>query len=290
MYKQKYLKYKNKYFNLKQNGGGTLRIISPHTPPEVLDVDDDIIRRIPTQDTSWVGFHIITKYNVKENDLYTISYNGSDYRQYYTFDIKEESQPYESLSYKGHSSAASDTTSDIYLPYEKPCSIEIIGSSYNINDRSNTDFTLMIKQEQYANTLFIFNDNVESHNTSSGGDGNAAIRIYNKHRTDGGKPQSAGISTGFLDSYRGFLSLKEQINKIVSMQNGGKKQLKGTAQEIIDSDIQEIRDLIKTHGYDKIIWSKDETTGKLGAALFKDTLGQDVIEYITQQIKNLGCN
>ena len=68
------------------------------------------------------------------------------------------------------------------------------------------------------------------------------------------------------------------------------KKLQGTSQEKIDSDIQEIRDLIKTYGYDKIIWSKDEATGKLGAALFKDTLGQDVIEYITQQIKNLGCN
>ena len=65
----------------------------------------------------------------------------------------------------------------------------------------------MIKQPEFKNCLFIFNDNVEYHMSNRKGAGNAIIRQYNKHsqRCIGSesysnleKPMSAGISTGTI--------------------------------------------------------------------------------------------
>ena len=46
------------------------------------------------------------------------------------------------------------------------------------------DFYWMIKQNEFDDILFIFNDNEEYHNTNIKGGGNAVIRKYNKHNTN----------------------------------------------------------------------------------------------------------
>ena len=98
-----------------------------------------------------------------------------------------------------------------------------------------------------------------------------------------------------MNPYKGFASLDEKITEVGSQEqmwraiyaNSSTSQTSSsTARDIIDRDIQEIKDLIFKYKYDKVIWSQDKT-GKLGASLFGATLGQDVIDYITEQIKNL---
>ena len=93
MYHNKYLKYKNKYLKLQhnlnilnQNGGGTLRIIN-HTGDikDVLDVEDSIIRQIPSANSTQVGKYEITK----SGPYYRISKNGTDTKYNYSFELKE---------------------------------------------------------------------------------------------------------------------------------------------------------------------------------------------------------
>ena len=366
MYKQKYLKYKNKYLILKQNGGGTLHIINNYETETLENIDDDLIKNIPNTSTSNLQPYTITKNGL----TYKISKNGTLYKDNYNFELKIE--PISSLKIEEYpvtprvvspvaspivpivaSRVAPHVASRVASPDALPIVpmvaprvvspvvsrvvspvaprvvshvaspvvshgisrvtlrdtsfgnphthqpsksfINIVGSQYDSSNLDNTDFTKMINKIIYADTLFIFNDNIEYHNTNALGGGNAAIRIYNKHRTDGKQPQSAGISTGFLSVFkdslkpaRGFTSLDEKIT--TSVFSGPKMEstliIDATAKEIIDNEIQEIKDLISRYNYDTIIWSQDET-GKLGSSIFKGSLGQDVIDYITDQIKNL---
>ena len=90
MYKQKYLKYKNKYLNLKQNGGGTLYIIDSLKPSQILEnIDDDNIRRIPEQDETLIDYYRITK---QDNDTYRIAHRQRDYGENYTFKLIDDSE------------------------------------------------------------------------------------------------------------------------------------------------------------------------------------------------------
>lgn len=133
------------------------------------------------------------------------------------------------------------------------------------------DFEYMIKDDEYENSLFIFNDNVQDHCTNRKGAGNAVIRPYNKYGLE--YPRSAGIPTGYRRE-----------------RNGGFKTLTPEVKEIIDSAIQEIRELAAEHGYDTIYFSADPPVGKnrplLGTRIF--IIGDDVKQYITDQIYSLG--
>lgn len=75
------------------------------------------------------------------------------------------------------------------------------------------DFTWMIRQLEYQDSLFIFNDNIESKHSYTNGCGNASIREYNKYNPYIDIPRSAGIPTGSLIS-RGFISLTDENKKI----------------------------------------------------------------------------
>ena len=335
MFKYKYLKYKNKYLILKQNGGGTLRIIN-NSETEILEnIDDDLIKNIPHVSTSNLPPYTITKNGL----TYKISNDGIKYTDDYNFELKiepisnlkiDESRVAPPIVSPDASHIASPIASPIVSPIVSPIAppvappivaspivspivpiiaspvtsygnphthkqrIEIVGSNYNLSDPDNTDFTRMIKQPQYANTLFIFNDNVNDHDTNISGGGNAAIRSYNRYRKDGGKPLSAGISTGTSVPYKGFASLDEKITAVGSREQMMRAQYAKsltsqtpsfTARDIIDRDIQEIKDLISKYKYNRVIWSQDKTTGKLGVQLFNPS--GDVIDYITDKIKNL---
>jgi hypothetical protein len=127
------------------------------------------------------------------------------------------------------------------------------------------DFNWMITEPEYANSLFIFNDNEEYHNKCISGSGNAIIRKYNKYNKNLNFPQSAGIPTG-------------------TFKNGGYIKLNKHVKKVIDDSIDEIIELINIYKYDKIYFSSD-SEGKLGTSIF--SVGDDVIEYITYRIKSL---
>jgi hypothetical protein len=144
--------------------------------------------------------------------------------------------------------------------------IQIIGIKF-VKPNQFGDFNWMCKQEEYANSLFIFNDNIEYHNTNRAGAGNAIMRKYNAHSTLS-TPLSAGIPTGSL-STGGF----EHFNKNVK--------------RIIDDSINEIIELIKYFNYTHIYYSA-ELTGELGTSIFE--VNKKVIHYITHKIFGLSHN
>jgi len=113
------------------------------------------------------------------------------------------------------------------------------------------DFGWMIKQPEFARSLFIFNDNESQFNAfhegkpsglSTGG-GNAVIRPY-----QGTKPQrAAGIPTG---------------------EHGGYKELSPHVKQTIDRAIQYIHDLLKSGEYDEVIFSYDSKHETIGTGIF----------------------
>jgi hypothetical protein len=143
-------------------------------------------------------------------------------------------------------------------------SLEVIGLVFNGRDKLG-DFEWMCHQKEYMNSLFIFNDNEEYHNTNVCGKGNAIMRKYNKYSKFLSKPKSAGIPTG-------------------TFRNRGYKKLDERNKKVIDDSIKEIKELIVKYHYDKIYFSCDEV-GNLGTKLF--VVDMEVVHYITEQIRSL---
>ena len=128
------------------------------------------------------------------------------------------------------------------------------------------DFNFMIKLEEYNDSLFIFNDNTEEHETSKRGGGNAIIRPYNKYCPMSEYPRSAGIPTG-------------------TREDGGFKELNDNNKKIIDSSFDEIHELIEKHNYKRIFYSGSKDSDLIGTSIFE--VNTEVLEYITNKIKDL---
>ena len=145
-------------------------------------------------------------------------------------------------------------------------SINTIYVSKIIDNRDN--FENMIHNPIFENTLFIFNDNHKEHNLHKKGAGNAVIRKYNKH-SGLEKPRSAGIPTGYYRS--GFTDLSSEVK------------------QIIDSSIEEIKQLVKTYNYTSLVYSVDNYDDYiLGTGLFE--VHKDVLQYITNNILSFSKN
>lgn len=144
--------------------------------------------------------------------------------------------------------------------------VEIIPIVYNAREKKG-DFTTMIKDPNYNDSLFIYNDNTEYHHTSRLGAGNALIRSFNQHGQHRDYPRSAGICTG-------------------SLLDGGFERLDECTKKVIDRDIGEINDLIKKYRYKRVFYSaKKNSEGLLGTSIFQ--VDPEVIQYITDKIRNL---
>ena len=144
--------------------------------------------------------------------------------------------------------------------------IKLIGVKFTKPNQFG-DFNWMCHQNEYSDSLFIFNDNEEYHNTCNGGAGNAIMRKYNKYsKLD--KPKSAGIPTGTLE-YGGYQSLSNHsINQI-------------------NNAFDEIIKLINIYKYKKIYYSS-ELDGKLGTSIFN--VSDNVVKYITHRLFTLTTN
>ncbi len=142
--------------------------------------------------------------------------------------------------------------------------MKVIGIKFEEKDKIG-DFEYMNEQEEYKNSLFIFNDNEEYHNTCRRGAGNAVMRKYNKYNKNLEKPKSAGIPTGTLS-------------------DGGYTELNNEVKTTIDSAFEEIKELIKLHNYDTIYYSVGKNN-KLGTSIF--VVDEEVINYIDHLINSL---
>ena len=124
------------------------------------------------------------------------------------------------------------------------------------------DFAWMQVQPEYANALFVFNDNEEQFdafldNSASGfmpGGGNAVARPW-RHLEPA---KSAGIPTG--------------------KRNAGYPSLGPDVKAKIDQALLVVYELLVSGKYNKLIFSADETLSTLGTGIF--TVGEDVCKYV----------
>jgi len=140
-------------------------------------------------------------------------------------------------------------------------SIKTIGTVYKKKNQEG-DFEWHIKSGLYEDSLFLFNDDEKRNKWKKAGMGNAVIRKYNKYALK--KPRSCGIITG---KDVGYSELTDEVKKI------------------IDRCFDEVKDIIRTYGYKRVYYSAQTPNGLLGTSIFK--VGDDVISYITSQIKAL---
>ena len=144
--------------------------------------------------------------------------------------------------------------------------IQVIGIKF-VKSNQYGDFNWMSEQYKYSDSLFIFNDNEEYHDTCRSGAGNAIMRIYNKYsKLD--KPKSAGIPTGTLEF-------------------GGYQSLNSATKKQIDNSFEEIIELIDIYKYKQIYYSS-ELDGKVGTSIFN--VDNKVIRYITHKLFTLTIN
>jgi hypothetical protein len=159
--------------------------------------------------------------------------------------------------------------------------LKIVFHQYRATD-PNTDYINMIKNPNYDNALFIFNDNEEQFNAYlkgepyglQNGGNNAGIRQFRAARN---KPlpniRVAGIPTGRLTGMVGYKDLKKDAK----------------AKTAIDTSIRLIYQLLCSNQYDKLIipssWHKETKKYQLGAAIFG--VGDAVKEYIFDELAQI---
>ncbi len=153
-----------------------------------------------------------------------------------------------------------------------------IESSVFTEPGTTGDFMYMMDQPVYDDTLFIFNDNVEFHNSNVRGRGNAVVRPFNRYR-DASFPKlrSAGIPTGYMYGDRGFSALDVPTKTI------------------IDAAVLEIQVILYKIHYDTVVYAGDKiktvaledgrVVPLLGTKLF--VVDDAVLTYITREIWNL---
>jgi hypothetical protein len=137
--------------------------------------------------------------------------------------------------------------------------MEVIGTVFTKKNQTG-DFDWMIKSGNYGDALFLFNDDEKRHKWKKAGQGNAVIRKYNKHSIE--IPRSAGIITG--------------------TDGAGYESLDWKTKAVIDICFAEVREIIQKYGYKKVYYSAKTPNGLLGTSIF--VVGQDVLEYVTDQI------
>jgi hypothetical protein len=132
------------------------------------------------------------------------------------------------------------------------------------------DFAWMIEQPEYADTLFVFNDNegqFRAHQRHAPGArqchasaGNATIRPYQCQDP----PRAAGIPTG---------------------DHGGYPALTDGARAAIDDALAAVGTLLATGRYQRLIYSAADDSGALGTGIFE--VGDDVKRYIVTGLRAL---
>ena len=147
--------------------------------------------------------------------------------------------------------------------------VQVIGSIFDGRDRDG-DFTWMIEQPEYADALFIFNDNEElfrTHQRDPGdprgcarGGGNAAIRPYQCVEP----VRAAGIPTG--------------------VGGAGYPELTDAVRDVIDEAVAEVRALLASGAYARVFYSA-EPGGQLGSGIF--VIDEDVKSYVVEHLRAL---
>ena len=145
---------------------------------------------------------------------------------------------------------------------------EVVGSVFR-GPRQPGDFAWMIRQPEYEDSFFVFNDNEteflrhQSHGSGAGlcrtGGGNAVVRPYQCQIPQ----RSAGVPTG--DASGGYRAFTEHVRSV------------------IDSAVDTVA--LASAGYDRLFYSA-ERLGGLGTGIFR--VDDSVKRHIVEQLQALG--
>lgn len=137
------------------------------------------------------------------------------------------------------------------------------------------DFTTMIQRDKYKDTLFIISENLrDMFYSSEVGGGTAQLRLhcYGHHDPQDQRPRAAGIPTGWT-SLGGFPRLNPKVKFA------------------IDLAFERILIQLQTFDYQFILYSCDpDDHAMIGAGLFVESVGEDVLQYISDKIHELPGN
>lgn len=132
----------------------------------------------------------------------------------------------------------------------------------------------------HEDTLFLFVDNVLDHNNSrltiTHTSLDDAIRKYNFYGPHKSYPRSAGIVIGW-NSWQNFRSLQEK---------GSNTSL--TAKEYMQDSIDEIRALISTFGYKRIMFRARSGEFPGDKPRIMANLSDEIQAYLTEELYSLG--
>jgi hypothetical protein len=153
--------------------------------------------------------------------------------------------------------------------------LQVIPTIYEKPDEFG-DFGWMLKQSEYDDGFFIFNDNQEDFLaflsdptpgtqgcTARGG--NSVIRPW---QCDA-RPRAGGVPTGTITNGQGYPSLTPAVR------------------HMIDGAVGVLRGTLASGNYERLFYSAANEAGDLGSGIFKDTLGEDVKKYIVEQLRGL---
>ena len=148
-------------------------------------------------------------------------------------------------------------------------SIELIPTSFIGNDTYG-DFDWMIDQDTYGDSLFLFNENVESlyNGYQRRGKGNAVIRPYRYCKPSKALP----IPTGYIG-----------INK--EGWRGGFRKLDLNTKTHIDFAFDLIKDRLQDGDVNRVFYSSNGSNERLGTSIFR--VNEDVIDYIMVKLDQL---
>lgn len=136
------------------------------------------------------------------------------------------------------------------------------------------DFAWDIEQEANDDAIFVFSENFCDYAREKPlkGGGSAAIRPYVfRYCKDGERPRAIGIPTGWSVSSEGFRCLDRHV--------------KGAIDCAFSRLIKHLDDWPEIH---RIVYSCDPTNSNLiGTGIFKDTIGSDVVNLISQRLHQL---
>jgi hypothetical protein len=145
--------------------------------------------------------------------------------------------------------------------------VEVVGVVFQAPNRPG-DFGWMRRQPEWADALFVFNDNESQFRAfregrpdgCSPGGGNARIRPWRCEDP----PRAAGIPTG---DGGGYLSLDTHV------------------EAVLEEAFGVMRELLATGRYSKVVYSAETPDGLLGTSIFRP--GPDVVEAITARLHAL---
>ena len=147
-------------------------------------------------------------------------------------------------------------------------SFEVIASVFD-KPGMEGDFFWMSRQAEHEKTLFIFNDNEEQFRAFvkgersgiTAGGGNAGIRPLRGLKP----PRAAGVPTG--------------------SRGGGYSRFDESTKKVINESLAVIQELLNSGDYERMIFSKDESSPSLGTGIF--LVAEDVKKYIYDALMSI---